>query len=38
MSGEPLCREAIRYQIGDRFSGPVADQQILTILLIDTPG
>ena len=38
MSGKPLCREAIRYQIRDRIPGPIVDQQILTILLVNTPG
>jgi hypothetical protein len=38
MSGESLCREAIRYQIRDRIPGPIVDQQILAILLINAPG
>jgi hypothetical protein len=37
MFGEPLYREAIRYQIGDRIPGPIVNQQILTILLVNAP-
>ena len=33
-----LLREAIRFQIRDRIAGPIVDQQILAILLINAPG
>jgi hypothetical protein len=33
--GESFRRETIRHQIGNRTSGPITDQNVLTVLFVD---